>query len=233
VVFPVSTSAGEESAQASTNDLLKQLNAYPHKIVHESFRDGNWEIYLRNADGSNPVNLTRTPDVDELYPKVSPDGSKISFQADVGKGDAKVRSVYLMNADGTDRIKIADQAREPCWSADGKQIAYLPNELETFTYADGATKGIRIYDLATKQTRSHPNPDIGHLYTLNWSPGGRWFVATTHGGMGWAHAILALAADGTNVFDTGLGGCRPDLSPDGRQVAWGNGDCAWAARIST
>ena len=226
LVSSVLVRSEDEPSQSGANDLLRELKAYPHKIVHESFRDGNWEIYLRDADGSNPVNLTGTPDVDELYPKVSPDGSRICFQADEGKGEAKVRSVYLMNCDGTGRVKIADQAREPCWSADGKQIAYLPNELDIFTYADGATKGIRIYDLATKQTREHPNPQIGHLYTLNWSSDGKWFVATTHGGMGWAHAILALQADGNGIFDLGLGGCRPDLSPDGRKVAWGNGDCA-------
>ena len=224
--FSTSTRAGDEPSQSSTNALLNELRAYPHKIIHESFRDGNWEFYVCNADGSHPVNLTHTPDIDELYPKVSPDGSMICFQADVGKGDAKVRNVYLMNFDGTGRIKIADQAREPCWSADGKKIAYLPNELTTFTYADGATLGIRIYDLATKQTRAHPNSGIGHLYTLNWTPDGKWFVATTHGGMGWAHAILALQADGNKIVDLGLGGCRPDLTADGRRVAWGNGDCA-------
>src|SRR5205823_158389 len=133
-----------------------------HKIVHESFRDGNWELYVMNADGSNPVNLTKTPDVDELYPKVSPDGDKICFQADEGKDDAKVRRLYLMNSDGSGRVKIADEAREPCWSADGKQIAYLPDEHKKFAIGDGATRGIRIYTLATKETREHPNKEILH-----------------------------------------------------------------------
>src|SRR5258708_37218385 len=103
-----STWVSEEPSTSTASELRTRLKAYPHKIVHESFRDGNWEIYLCNADGSNPVNLTRTPDVDELYPKVSPDGSSICFQADEGKGDAKVRNVYLMKSDGTGRMKIAD-----------------------------------------------------------------------------------------------------------------------------
>jgi Tol biopolymer transport system component len=218
--------AAEEQPEGASKDLLSELKAYPHRILHESFRDGNWEIYVVNADGSAPLNLTHTPAVDELYPKASPDGSKICFQADEAQGEAKVRSLYLMNADGSGRFKIADQGREPCWSADGSQIAYLPNEFEKFTYADGATKGIRIYNLATKQTRDHPNKEIVHLYTLNWAPDGRWFAATIHGGMGFKHGILALAAEGNAVVDLGLGGCRPDLSPDGRKVAWGNGDCA-------
>jgi hypothetical protein len=41
---------------------------------------------LCNADGSNPVNLTRTPDVEVLFPKSSPDRSKICFIADESKG---------------------------------------------------------------------------------------------------------------------------------------------------
>src|SRR5438132_1669933 len=67
-------------------ELLAELKNYRHKIVYETNRDGNWDLYLVNADGSNPVNITRTPDIDELYPKPSPDGSKICFVADEWKG---------------------------------------------------------------------------------------------------------------------------------------------------
>src|SRR5262249_28044930 len=105
---------GEES-----KELLAELKDYKHKIIYETNRDGNWELYLCNADGSNSVNLTNSKDVDELYPKPSPDGSKICFVADEGKGDARVRNIYYMNTDGTGRVKVADNAREPCWSADG------------------------------------------------------------------------------------------------------------------
>ena len=37
------------------------------KIVFASNRDGNWEIYVMNADGSNQVNLTNNPTADR-YP---------------------------------------------------------------------------------------------------------------------------------------------------------------------
>src|SRR5262249_17906615 len=110
---------------ADSRDLLAELKTYPHKLVYETNRDGNWELYLCNAVGSTPVNLTRTPDVDELYPKRSPDGTKICFVADEGTGDAKVRNIYYMNSDGTGRTRIATNGREPCWSANGTQIAYM------------------------------------------------------------------------------------------------------------
>ncbi len=85
--------AGEDPVEGSS-DLLSELAHYRHKLVYETNRDGNWELYISNADGSDPINLTRTPDVDELYPKPSPDGTKIAFVADSGRGDSKVRKVY-------------------------------------------------------------------------------------------------------------------------------------------
>jgi Tol biopolymer transport system component len=224
-------SSGDEP-KGETKELLKELENYPHKIVYESNRDGNWELYLTNADGSKPVNLTNTPDVDELYPKPSPDGSKICFVADEGKGSAKVRNVYVMNVDGTARTKVADNAREPCWSPDGSEIAYMKGEFERFTLSDFATKGLFIYNVQTGKTREHANKKLHHLYTLNWSPNGKWFVATVHGGMGYPHGILAIEADGDKVFNLGLGGCRPNLAPDGKRITWGHGDyCAGLADL--
>src|SRR5438132_13839366 len=99
-----------EPAPEPSKDLLQELTHYPHKIVYETNRDGNWELYLVNADGSNPVNLTNTKDVDELYPKPSPDGTMLSFVADEKKGKEKVRNVYVMNIDGTATTKLADNA---------------------------------------------------------------------------------------------------------------------------
>jgi TolB protein len=222
----------EERAGGASEELLGALKSYPHRIVYETNRDGNWELYLVNADGSNPVNLTRTPDVDELYPKPSPDGSKICFVADEGKGDAKVRNLYVMNTDGSGRFKIADNAREPCWSPDGKAIAYMKGEFEKFSLIDFATRGLFIYDLASGKTRQHPNKKLEHLYTLNWAPDGKWFVATVHGGMGFSHGILAIEADGDKVVDLKLEGCRPNIRFDGKKITWGHGDyCAGVADL--
>src|SRR5438132_9766358 len=120
--FLADARSGEKQPEES-KDLRDELKSYRHKIVYESNRDGNFELYLCNADGSNPVDLTNTKDIDELYPKPSPDGTKICFVADEGKGDAKIRNVYIMNSDGSGRTKIAENGREPCWSPDGTQIA--------------------------------------------------------------------------------------------------------------
>ncbi len=198
------------------------------KIVYETFRTTNgkenWELCLMNADGSNQVNLTNTPDSDEMYPHSAPDGKKISFVADEMVGGRKVRNVYYMNLDGTGRVKVADDARQPCWSPDGKTIAYLPAEFQKYTIRDYATKGLVFYDVETGKHTKHANENLHHLYNISWSPDGQWFLATVHGGMGFEHAILSFKVDGTKVYDLtkfGVTGCRPEWSPDGKRMTWG------------
>lgn len=212
-------------SQALSKEKLARL---PYKIVYETYRktDGrqNWELFLINADGSNPVNLTRTPDIDELYPHASPDGTKICFVTDELVEKKKIRNLYYMNIDGTDRVKVADNARQPCWSPDSKTIAYLKGEFDKYTITDYATKGLYFYDIQTRKHTQHPNKNLHHLYNICWSPDGNWFLATVHGGMGYKHANLAFKINENKVFDLtkyGVTGCRPDWSFDCKKITWG------------
>jgi Tol biopolymer transport system component len=204
----------------------------PYQIVYESLlpADGkeNWELILINADGSHPVNLTMTPDVNEIYPHASPDGTQVCFEGEERANGKTVRSVYCMNIDGTHRVKVAHNARQACWSPDGRTIAYLQAEFDKYTIQDFATKGVYFYDLKTGKTTEHPNcAKLYHLYNLCWSPDGKWFAATVHGGMGFKHADLIFPADGNQVFDLTpfrVTGCRPDFSRDGKRITWGATD---------
>jgi Tol biopolymer transport system component len=48
------------------------------KIAFISTRDGNYEIYVMNPDGSEQTRLTNNPTIDQ-EPDWSPDGTKIVF----------------------------------------------------------------------------------------------------------------------------------------------------------
>ncbi len=229
VVVAASLVLGGIPANAA-DELSDELRDVRHKVVYETYQNNNWELFIVNADGKNPINLTQTPDRHELYPHASPDGTKICFVSDEGEGASKIRNVYYMNSDGTGRTLVAKNARQPCWKGDSSAIAFLGGESDDFTYTDYATKGIFVYDLATGKQTQHPNREIHHLYNLCWTPDGKWFVATVHAGMGFRHGILAIPADGTEIYDLGIPGCRPDVSPDGQKVAWGPSD--WALRIA-
>lgn len=228
---PSQTSETPELMDIPSPKAEMNLEEIPFKIVYETYCKtddrSNWELYIINADGSKPINLTNTPHIDEMYPHVSPDGTKICFVTDEGTGRNKVRSVFCMNINGTGRVKVAGNARQPCWSPDGGSIAYLKGEYERYSTREYATSGLFIYDLKTRQNRQHPNKSLHHIYAICRSPDGNWFVAAVQGGMDYSDTILAFEANGTKLFDLekwGVRGCRPDFSMDGKKMVWGETD---------
>ena len=212
------------------------LKDIPFRIVYETYRKTggkeNWELYMMNADGSEAKNLTNTPDIDEMYPHVSPDATKICFSADELDRKDKVRNVYYMNIDGSDRVRVATNTREPCWCIDSKSIAYLKGEYTRYTTREYATAELMFYHLEGDWQSPHRNKELQHLYAICWSPDSKWFLAAIHGGMGYSDTILAFDAFGTRVFDLAkwnVKGCRPDLNSDGTKMVWGETD--WNLRI--
>lgn len=193
-------------------------------LVHESYVDNNWEIFLTHADGSKQQNLTNSPDQHELYPQVSPDGKKICFVSDTGSGRQTVRSVWVMDIDGANRKKIADYARQPCWHPDSKTVVYLPQEFKKFNIVDYFTKGVTFHNVDTGESRQHPNEKLHHLYNPSFAANGEWLASTVHAGMGHGHANLLIDSDGDTVINLEVKGCRPCLNADGKHIAWGESD---------
>jgi Tol biopolymer transport system component len=85
------------------------------KIVFESFKNANYEIYSMNPNGTTPVNLTQNLKSD-FDPAVSPDGKKIAF---VSARDGN-EEIYVMNAlDGSmqqNRTNTAAYDAFPDWA---------------------------------------------------------------------------------------------------------------------
>jgi Tol biopolymer transport system component len=221
---PVNATFGLAPLPQSELDLDK----IPFKIVFQSYRETNgkenWEICLIDADGSGFINLTNTPEIDERYPHASPDGRLICFVADEGDDlESKRRNVYYMNIDGTNRVRIAKNAYQPCWSPDGRYIAYLPAEYPRYNRNHRANKGIEIYDLETGEKKRHPNDKIMHIARLCWSPDGKWFICAAPMVDNWRRKDVFKVDDNT-MMNLSLMGCTPDISPDGKRIAWNGSD---------
>ena len=97
-------------------------------IAFWSNREGQPDIYVMDADGMNPTNLTRDPH-DEDRPSWSPDGSKIAFGALLlPRGEKSLSDIFVMDADGGNRINLTQNPEAvnqfPAWSPDGSRIAY-------------------------------------------------------------------------------------------------------------
>jgi TolB protein len=92
-------------------------------LVFTSLRDGDRELYLMAADGTDQRNLTRFPDADDNLARWSPDGRRIVF---FSERDGN-REIYVMDADGRDLLRLTDSPGDdwfPEWSPDGRQIVF-------------------------------------------------------------------------------------------------------------
>jgi Tol biopolymer transport system component len=88
------------------------------KLAFESNRDGDLEIYVMNADGTNQRNLTDNASLDAL-PAWSADGRELAFESE--RAEKGNRDIYVMSSsNGTvfDRLTTASGADEmPDWQA--------------------------------------------------------------------------------------------------------------------
>ncbi|MCH8273389.1 MAG: PD40 domain-containing protein [Armatimonadetes bacterium] len=112
-------------------------------IWFQSNRDGDYEIYRMDANGSNVTQLTANS-VFDIDPAVSPGGSKIAFVRDVPTGgaspsggptledgtyspDGKVTEIFIMDANGTNVTQLTSNGvfnGQPSFSPNAQEIVW-------------------------------------------------------------------------------------------------------------
>jgi len=91
-------------------------------IAFVSTRDKNQEIYIMDADGSNPRRITNTAGGEDT-PRWTADGRQIVYASNATGS----YQVWIMNVDGTDAKRLTEGAAfnsQPTVSPDGKSIAF-------------------------------------------------------------------------------------------------------------
>jgi probable HAF family extracellular repeat protein len=184
----------------------------PDKIVFESSRNGNLEIYVVNADGGNLVRLTSNSAAD-TNPVWSPDRGKIAFTSlRTGNSD-----IYVMNADGSNQTRLTTSTAfdaGPAWSPDGTKIAFwsLRNGNAEIYVMNGDGSSLR-------RLTSHPGADI----QPSWSPDGTRIVFTSNRAGALNPDIYVINEDGsgvTRLTSHVAADDSPDWSPDGTKIAF-------------
>jgi len=107
-------------------DTAPDFSPFGRKIAFESTRSGSWEIWVCDADGSNPVPLPAFGGPTVGSPRWSPDGNQIAFDSlAAGNWD-----VYVVSAAGGKPKPLTTSPwadTVPSWSRDGRWVYFASN----------------------------------------------------------------------------------------------------------
>jgi hypothetical protein len=172
------------------------------RIAFHSSRDGDFDIYIMNADGSGVTQLTKNT-VNEFDPIWSPDGKQIAFGRCLDVCDAVV-----INADGSGERVLFHDGFPRAWSPDGTRMAFSTNGEVYVMNADGT--GVTQL--------SH-----GGGFPTAWSPDGRQIAFNSD--RDGDNDLYVMNTDGTGVTQltndpASDEGDHAGWSPDGRRFVF-------------
>ncbi len=188
-----------------------QAPAVNGPIAFATDRDGNYEIYVMQSDGSALTRLTNLPEGD-WDPAWSPDGNRIAFRHNENNTRGQI---YVMNADGTGQANLSNNAANdegPAWSADGSAIAF-------HSFRDGNAEIYVMNANGTGQTRltNHGASD----YSPTWSPDAtRIAFVSTRNGPAQIYVMNPNGSGQTRLTNSGVHDQSPAWSPDGSKIAF-------------
>ncbi|MDP2948850.1 MAG: hypothetical protein Q8P22_04865, partial [Chloroflexota bacterium] len=188
------------------------------RIAWASDRNGNFDIYIANADGSEATRLTASP-VDELSPRWSPEGERIAF--------SRLGEIMVMNSDGSATRQLTEMEPEstaaPCkaggflggWSPDGTQLTFY-----TASISQGSGQICIVDADGLNLTVVKADPDAYHVEPA-WSPLDRRIAYRSVRQDN--HEVYVVNADGSddmNLTGSPATDIEPAWSPDGRWIAF-------------
>jgi tol-pal system beta propeller repeat protein TolB len=177
------------------------------RIVFESTRSGNSDIWVMNADGTSPRQLTRSPDFDG-DPAWSPGGTRIAFTS-ARDGNEEI---YLMNRDGTGLLNITNNPADdfdPTWSPNGEFVAFV----------SARDRNLEIYETNDRFLLKRLTNDPGLDAFPAFSPDGRLIAFSTDRGDAGNRDLHYMPNDGDSAGVTELTESPGwDQAPDWQRV---------------
>jgi Tol biopolymer transport system component len=188
------------------------------------------DLYVMNADGSGQMELAHGPTdntrrMEDNY-RWSPDASKVAFVPWTCDPDHCIGNpiLWVMRADGSGKVRLADDVNGPSWSPDGRKIACMLDISDL-----PGSSAIHVIDADGGDPRSggtrlrNTSWVVG---TPEWSPDGGRILFTQEPGDGESDIFL-INPDGTGMVNLtpapGFSGGSPRWSPDGSRIVFSNG----------
>lgn len=185
------------------------------RIAFKSNRNGNYDLFLMDADGRNVVRVTDDP-ANDHDPAWLPDGQSLVFMSE-RDSRADLYRVYLADL-SVERLTDHYEGRAimPTVSPDGNWVAFAS---QTLPRDGGWTYQIHVLELATKMTWRFD--DSGPACWPSWSPDGATIAhvyledepSTIHTLSSFGNDPAPVAGDPVRWH------YYPDWSPDGRLLA--------------
>ncbi len=167
---------GEVVDEGDVQFEIERPDAGQTQIAFASNRDGDYEIFVMNADGSGLRQVTFN-DVNDDKPSWSKDGTRLAWESEVD-GDFEI---FVANADGTAQRQITNNEGindfGPAWSPDGTRIAYHSNADGDFEIwvmnADGTNQQQITFNEGAVDRSPTWSPDGQELIYYSDTSGGR------------------------------------------------------------
>lgn len=201
------------------------------KIVFQSDRDGNYDLYSMNPDGSNQRNLTNLPASNvkpssNTGPVPSPDGTQIIF---VSNRDGN-NEIYIIDVESEKQVNLTkNKANDysPTWSPDGKFIAFISDRNATLldSRRDTWTNNIYIMDSNGSNIHRLTKGNVTDSYGMPaWSPDGKKLALCLSSYGSYSQGINLMNITDASLsrltFDSSILQCSPKWSPDGKRIAY-------------